>query len=142
MIPRLASAFGSRLPTSLSFAFFSSQTASSSTLSDHQRYKMSVQQFVEDSIAKDKVVIFSKTYCPYCKKVKDLFAEKFPDVEAHVYELDERKDGSAIQDYLYEKTGQRTVPSVFVGSKHIGGNDDTQAAFRSGELPKLIESAA
>ena len=28
--------------------------------------------------------------------------------------LDERADGNAIQQYLYEKTGQRTVPSVFV----------------------------
>ena len=28
--------------------------------------------------------------------------------------LDEREDGDAIQQYLYEKTGQRTVPNVFV----------------------------
>ena len=28
--------------------------------------------------------------------------------------LDEREDGDSIQQYLYEKTGQRTVPNVFV----------------------------
>lgn len=28
--------------------------------------------------------------------------------------LDEREDGDAIQQYLYEKTGQLTVPNVFV----------------------------
>lgn len=28
--------------------------------------------------------------------------------------LDERDDGDAIQNYLEEKTGQRTVPSIFV----------------------------
>ncbi|KAF9476938.1 glutaredoxin [Pholiota conissans] len=139
MLPRLSSVLASRLPTTLSFAFFSSQTASSSTPSESQRLKMSVKQFVEDSITSNKVVIFSKTWCPYCKKVKTLFAEKFPDVQPAIYELDEREeDGSAIQDYLYQKTGQRTVPSVFVGATHIGGNDDTQASFKQGELQKLI----
>ena len=28
--------------------------------------------------------------------------------------LDEREDGAAIQQYLLEKTSQRTVPNVFV----------------------------
>lgn len=28
--------------------------------------------------------------------------------------LDEIEDGSAIQDYLQEKTGQRTVPNIFI----------------------------
>ncbi len=27
--------------------------------------------------------------------------------------------------YVAEKTGQRTVPNVFVNGNHIGGNDDT-----------------
>jgi hypothetical protein len=31
--------------------------------------------------------------------------------------LDEREDGSAIQDYLQEKTGQRTVPNIFIGAQ-------------------------
>ena len=30
------------------------------------------QQFVKDSIAKQRVVIFSKSYCPYCTKAKDV----------------------------------------------------------------------
>lgn len=28
------------------------------------------QQFVKESIGKQKVVIFSKSYCPYCKMAK------------------------------------------------------------------------
>ncbi|KJA28333.1 hypothetical protein HYPSUDRAFT_211692 [Hypholoma sublateritium FD-334 SS-4] len=103
---------------------------------------MSIKQLVDDSISSNKVAIFSKSYCPYCKKVKKLFAEEFPNVEPKIYELDELDDGSAIQDYLYQKTGQRTVPNVFVASKHIGGNDDTQGLFKQGELKKLIIGAA
>ena len=55
-----------------------------------------------------------------------------------VHELDEMPNGYAIQDELYRKTGQRTVPNVFVRGQHIGGNDDTQAAYRSGKLQKLL----
>lgn len=29
-------------------------------------------KFVTDAIAKDKVVIFSKTYCPYCTMAKEV----------------------------------------------------------------------
>ena len=35
-------------------------------------------------------------------------------------------------------TQQRTVPSVFVSGQHIGGNDDTQQAARSGRLAELL----
>jgi len=97
-----------------------------------------VKKFVEDSIAENRVVIFSKSWCPYCKRVKGLFSDNFPDVKAHVIELDERQDGDPIQQYLHEKTGQRTVPNVFVNKQHIGGNDDTTKLFQSGRLAQLI----
>merc|ERR1740130_1691836 len=35
-------------------------------------------------------------------------------------------------------TQQRTVPSVFISGQHIGGNDDTQQAARSGKLAELL----
>jgi len=98
----------------------------------------SVKQFVEDSIANNKVTIFSKSYCPYCIRVKGLFSDNFPDVKAHVIELDQRQDGGPIQQYLQEKTGQRTVPNVFINNQHIGGNDDTTKIFQSGRLAQLI----
>ena len=34
----------------------------------------------------------------------------------------------------------RTVPNVFINGKHLGGNDDTQKAARSGKLKKLLAS--
>lgn len=45
-------------------------------------------------------------------------------------------DGSAIQAALQEISGQRTVPNIFIGKKHIGGNSDLQA--KSGELKGLL----
>ncbi|TFK21281.1 glutaredoxin [Coprinopsis marcescibilis] len=102
----------------------------------------SIAEFVDATITKNQVVIFSKSYCPYCKRTKALFAASFPELEPEILELDERDDGGPIQQYLAEKTGQRTVPNVFVATKHIGGNDDTHSAFKAGKLAKLLEAKA
>ena len=37
-------------------------------------------------------------------------------------------------------TQQRTVPNVFVAGQHLGGNDDTQQAARSGKLAALLKA--
>lgn len=50
-------------------------------------------------------------------------------------------DGSAIQDALEELSGQRTVPNIFFGKKHIGGNSDLDA-LGSGLKTKLQEVGA
>lgn len=47
--------------------------------------------------------------------------------------------GSAIQQYLQEKTGQRTVPNIFINEQHIGGCDDLMKLNGSGELKKLLQ---
>jgi len=48
------------------------------------------------------------------------------------------ENGAAIQQYLLQKTGQGSVPSVFVNGKHVGGNDDTHAAAQSGKLAEML----
>lgn len=46
--------------------------------------------------------------------------------------------GEEIQAYLLDKTGQRTVPNIFIDQKHIGGSDDLTKLETSGELKKLL----
>ncbi|KAF9052357.1 glutaredoxin, partial [Hymenopellis radicata] len=94
------------------------------------------------TISSNKITVFSKSYCPYCRQAKNLFANKFPDAQIGIVELDERDDGSDIQNYLAEKTGQHTVPNVFISKsdKHIGGCDDTMALDRKGQLATLIKA--
>ena len=53
-------------------------------------------------------------------------------------ELDERDDGNAIQDYLLQITGGRSVPRVFIAEEFIGGGDDTDALARSGKLEIML----
>ncbi|KIY65754.1 glutaredoxin [Cylindrobasidium torrendii FP15055 ss-10] len=121
--------------------YFSSAGGSSSAGSQNQQILTAVKDLVEETVTSNRVAIFSKSYCPYCTQAKTLFKEKYPDAQTTVIELDERDDGGHIQDYLAEKTGQYTVPNVFINSTHLGGCDDTLAAFRSGKLATMLKSA-
>lgn len=47
-------------------------------------------------------------------------------------------DGEAIQEYLARKTGQKTVPNIFMDQKHIGGSDELTKLEGGGELQGFI----
>ncbi|EIM20349.1 glutaredoxin [Wallemia mellicola CBS 633.66] len=99
-----------------------------------------IAQLVEKTIADNVIAVFSKSYCPFCTRTKNLIKQLpvKPDNVA-ILELDERPDGADIQAYLLDKTGQRSVPNVFVKQQHIGGNDDFQAAHASGKIVQLLQ---
>lgn len=61
-------------------------------------------------------------------------------VTPKVYELDQEEDGPIMQEYLFDRTKQRTVPNVFVRKNHIGGCDDTMKAFGNGSLQALLSA--
>ncbi|XP_041063614.1 glutaredoxin 2 isoform X1 [Carcharodon carcharias] len=92
--------------------------------------------FIRNQVVQNCVVIFSKTYCPYCMKAKSIFEEIGANFKA--IELDQRKDGDHIQNTLEELTGIRTVPRVFVNGKCIGGAMDTHKLHSSGKLLPLV----
>lgn len=93
----------------------------------------------KEIVSSNSVVVFSKTYCPYCTQVKQLFSSL--GAKTKVIELDTESDGKEIQTALQEWTGQRTVPNVFIGGTHIGGCDDTVAKHNSGKLVPLLTEA-
>lgn len=85
------------------------------------------------------VALFSKSYCPYCRRAKQALGGI--GVSPVVVELDERKDGGEIQAALLEMTRQRTVPNAFLNGKHIGGSDDVVAGVQSGLFDKVEREA-
>ncbi|KAJ4833208.1 Glutaredoxin-C3 [Turnera subulata] len=99
----------------------------------------SASAFVQNVIYSNRIVIFSKSYCPYCKRAKGIFREL--NEQPFVVELDLRDDGSQIQYVLLELVGRRTVPQVFVNGKHIGGSDDLKDAAENGQLQKLLATS-
>ncbi|KAI0307639.1 thioredoxin-like protein [Multifurca ochricompacta] len=137
MVPSLSSA-SRRGAFSLFTALYSTSTASSSNPSPRQLKEMAVKDLVDQTISENRVVIFSKSYCPYCKSAKDLFSTRFPNVDVKIMELDLRHDGSEIQEYLQQLTTQRTVPNIFINQKHIGGNDNLQALHKKDSVKTLL----
>jgi len=99
-----------------------------------------LEEAIEQTVASNDVVIYSKSWCPYCTQCKQLFDEMSQPYTA--IELDEREDGESLQAALLDMTQQRTVPNVFVAGQHVGGNDDTQQAARSGKLATLLKAEA
>ncbi|CAH7671330.1 thioredoxin-like protein [Phakopsora pachyrhizi] len=83
--------------------------------------------------------IIAKSYCPYCKKAVETLAQSGVS-SPKVIQLDEVSDGESQHEYLKEKTQQRTVPSIFINKKHIGGNSDLQELKSNGELDKLLKN--
>ena len=86
-------------------------------LSDHTEET----SFIFQTVKQHRLVVFSKTYCPYCRGVKELFAESYPGEKPFYVELDKREDGRAIQDTLEKLYGSRTVPQVRQKQPENGG---------------------
>ncbi|CAE6450007.1 unnamed protein product [Rhizoctonia solani] len=126
-------------------------TSSGPTL--QQKLDMSVQDIVNTAVntkgKTKKIAIFSKSYCPYCKKAKNqiktfvdsLAVDQKDQVEVIILELDEREDGAAIQNYLEQKTNQRTVPNIFIAEKHIGGSSDL-AGYKDAAIKEVLFGTA
>ncbi|VDN08141.1 unnamed protein product [Thelazia callipaeda] len=98
--------------------------------------------FVTTLINSTPVVVFSKTYCPYCRTAKRaLSTYRLPSDFYKIIELDEREDCDKILDVLLKMTKARTVPRVFINGKCVGGCDDTLAAQKNGSLDKMLKEA-
>ncbi|CAF0918150.1 unnamed protein product [Didymodactylos carnosus] len=99
-----------------------------------------IAETIKKYIATNSVVVFSKTYCPYSMKAKNVLS-KYKLKNYKIVELDQVEDGDLYQNVLQEMTGARTVPRVFINGKCIGGGDDTQMLENKGELKQLLTNA-
>ena len=105
---------------------------------------MTTQDQVGDLIKRDTVVIFSKSYCPFCKKVIDFFASSVETAikkawASHkVYDLTDAKY-TYLTEELCELTKVRTVPQVFVNGKFLGGCSEVLEMNKRGTLKNQFE---
>tara|TARA_A100001015_G_scaffold319584_1_gene442903 strand:+ start:44 stop:292 length:249 start_codon:yes stop_codon:yes gene_type:complete len=80
-----------------------------------------------------KVVIYTTTICPFCVRAKMLLdRKKIP------YEEINAEDEKIRNQMIKKAGGAKTVPQIFIGSKHIGGSDDLYVLDKEGELDKLL----
>lgn len=87
------------------------------------------------------MVVFSKSYCPYSKRLKKLLTDHYVITPPFsVVELDKHKYGLILQDHLGKISGRNTVPNVLIGpsSDSKGGCDDFLNLHESGKLETLL----
>lgn len=87
------------------------------------------------------MTIFSKSYCPFSKRLKQLLHDNYSITpEPTIVELDKHKHGKELQAYLAKLTGRSTVPNVMVGtgSASRGGSDEFSLLHKEGKLAELL----
>jgi glutaredoxin 3 len=82
-----------------------------------------------------KVVMYSKTTCPYCHHAEQVLREHgVNDLELIQIDIDRSR-----RDEMIERAGRRTVPQIFIDDRHIGGCDDLVALDSAGGLAPLLQ---
>ena len=81
-----------------------------------------------------KVVIYTGPFCAHCKWAKELLNKK----NVKFVEYNIAQDSSKMEEMLKKSNGTRTVPQIFIGEQHIGGNDKLQALEKEGKLNSLL----
>ncbi|MBZ0133140.1 MAG: glutaredoxin 3 [Rhodocyclaceae bacterium] len=78
--------------------------------------------------------MYSSAVCPYCVRAEQLLNRKgVTEIEKVRIDLE-----PARREEMMQKTGQRSVPQIFIGDFHVGGCDDLYALDRAGKLEPLL----
>ena len=80
------------------------------------------------------IVIYTKSWCPYCLEAKALLKGKGVDFE----EIGVDGDRAGQASMAAKAGGRSTVPQIFIGDRHIGGCDDLYSLEAAGELDTLL----
>jgi glutaredoxin 3 len=78
--------------------------------------------------------IYTKNYCPFCHRAKELLTIKgVPFVEYDV------TSDLALESQMRQRAGRHTVPQIFIDDHHIGGCDDLFALDEEGGLDPMLQ---
>ncbi|KAI9497252.1 Alg9-like mannosyltransferase family-domain-containing protein [Zychaea mexicana] len=93
--------------------------------------------WIQHTLRKHRVVLYSKTYCPYCRRAKQVL-NRVCKGSYLVIEVDQRRDGLALKQSLIDLTGRRTFPNLLVDGQTIGGSDEILHLEKSGKLSEIL----
>ena len=85
---------------------------------------------------KPEVLIYTTSWCPFCRRAKALLQEK----GVAFTELDIEAD-PAHRKAMIETSGRSTVPQIFINGQGVGGSDDLHALDHQGKLDALLSAA-
>ena len=82
-----------------------------------------------------KILLYSSILCPYCFAAKKLLKKLNLNFEEILVDNDPKKKDQMIR----LSNGRMTVPQVFFGENHIGGDDDLKRLHNEGKLSLLLK---
>jgi glutaredoxin 3 len=80
------------------------------------------------------VLMYTTAICPYCVNAKKLLAQKGVSVEE--VRVDQNPQ---LRKEMMEKSGQRTVPQIWINEHHVGGFTELWALDKQGKLDQLLQ---
>ena len=82
-----------------------------------------------------KVVIYTGDLCVHCDWAIDLLRRK--NIKFTKYNI--TKDTVKREEMIKKSNGAKTVPQIFIGEHHVGGNVELQTLEKEGKLNSLVE---
>ena len=79
------------------------------------------------------IILYTTKICPYCIYAKRLLKSRGLSFE----EIDIHSEPGLVQEVM-ERSGQRTVPQLFINDESIGGFAELSELNESGELDELL----
>ena len=83
-----------------------------------------------------KVVIYTGDLCIHCDWAIDLLNRK--NIEFTEYNI--AQDITKREEMLKKSSGAKTVPQIFIGEHHVGGNAELQVLENNGKLDSLLST--
>jgi glutaredoxin 3 len=84
------------------------------------------------------VLMYCTAACPFCQSAEQLLLKKGARIEKVRVDLEPGRRAEMTQ----KSGGRRTVPQIWIGSRHVGGCDDLYALERQGKLDPLLEATS
>ena len=81
-----------------------------------------------------KVVIYTGDLCIHCSWAINLLNRK----KIQFKEYNVHQDLAKREEMLKKSNGARTVPQIFIGDQHVGGNTELQLLEKEGKLDTLV----
>jgi glutaredoxin 3 len=80
------------------------------------------------------ITIYTTRTCGFCYAAKSLLTKKGLSFD----EIDVSADPASRQRMMLRTNGRRSVPQIFIGETHVGGNEDLYELERRGGLDQLL----
>lgn len=81
-----------------------------------------------------KIEIYTKSFCGFCWRARDLLDSKGVTYEEYVID----GGGPKREEMIQRANGRTTVPQIFIDGFHVGGCNDLLDLERAGKLDELL----